>query len=102
MPIITASKMSMILSLFRSAHEFQSGCPGSVPKAAEKTMASYMSVFPLKFRSPNGVGTMSQYPFCVLCGIASAYKEIEDKGKVAFAVTMGILGIGLLVALTKD
>ena len=72
MPIITASKMSMILSLFRSAYEFQSGCPGSVPKAAEKTMASYMSVFPSKFRSPNGVGTMSQYPFCVLCGIASA------------------------------
>jgi len=34
--------------------------------------------------------------------IASAYKEIEDKGKVAFAVIMGILGIGLLVALAKD
>lgn len=34
--------------------------------------------------------------------IASTYKEIEDKGKAAFAVVMGILGIGLLVALAKS
>jgi len=35
--------------------------------------------------------------------MASAFKEIEDKGKVAFTIIMGILGLGLLfTALSKD
>lgn len=34
--------------------------------------------------------------------IASTYKRIEDKGKAAFAIIMGVLGIGFLVALAKS
>jgi len=34
--------------------------------------------------------------------IASAFKEIEDQGKAAFMIIMGILGLVLLVVLSKD
>jgi hypothetical protein len=34
--------------------------------------------------------------------IAFTYKKIEDKGKAAFAVIMGILGIGLIIGLAKE